>query len=74
MRSYHVHALGMFIECGLVGESALATVEFMGCTPGKGTSHKEKDIGKTGEHREGNSIEPRRHSAEATYCMCLNGL
>ena len=43
----------MCVECGLVGESALATVEFMGCMPGKGTSHQEKDIGKTREHREG---------------------
>jgi hypothetical protein len=32
----------MLFECGLVGESALATVEFMGCMTGKGTSHKEK--------------------------------
>jgi hypothetical protein len=54
-------------RCGLVGESALATVEFMGCMTGKGTSHKEKDIGKTGEHREGMHL----HRASSAFGYSL---
>jgi hypothetical protein len=57
----------MFIECDLVGESALVTLEFMGCMPGKGTSHKENGIGKMGEHREGMHL----HRASSAFGYSL---